>query len=393
MNSNADVAVIKCDNYELETIKEAIKKTINQLGGAQSFVNNGGKVLLKPNMVSNTITGTTHPKFVQAIAEFFMNAGAKIYLTDSPMTHTLDEVAKFNGITDVCNNLGIEMIPVSEIKKTTVDNPKSSEQFYLPTILDEMDLVINIAKIKAHPLTVFSGSVKNIFGLCPGLTKSQFHLQFKKNNDFCHMLVDLYSIEKPGLTIVEGIDGIDNSGNTRKIGLILGSKDAIALDATVCRIVGIPPDLVLTTKYGAERNLGVMEKENIRILGDSINFPLLDDFEYVVNRPEVLSSIAMSIFDSIFSRNVISKPYVTKKCERCGLCVKVCAKNAITLNDKTAQIDYGKCIRCYCCQEICPNQAVLIRQPNPAFRKLTNIVQYGVIVIRSLESKKLNQKE
>ncbi len=45
-------------------------------------------------------------------------------------------------------------------------------------------------------------------------------------------------------------------------------------------------------------------------------------------------------------------------CIACGLCVKACPQNAITLVDGKALIDLGKCTACGQCVEVCPVNAV-----------------------------------
>jgi len=387
-NTKVKVTAIRCNNYDKSEVYKTVKKNIDFLGGVKSFISKGDKVLLKPNMFRTSREGTTNPVVIHAVAKIFKEEGAKLYLTDSPMTHSLKDVADFNGVAEVCNELDIEMLPIRAVKATTVNNPKCSEVFFLPQFLDDMDLIVNIPKIKSHPLTVFSGSVKNLFGLNTGTTKSQFHLRFKKKYDFCQMLLDLYSIVQPGLTIMDAIEGVDSTGQVKKVGLLLASKDSIALDVTACNAVGIPYNLVLTNTLGEERDLGVTSKEEIQITGDFLNFPVIDNFEYEINDREAISTMTISLFDSFFLKNSIGKPYVTNKCKLCGECIKICPKNAITLTNKKTKIDYSKCIRCYCCQEICPNNAIAIREPNYLFRILTSILQREIIRLRSFESKK-----
>ena len=41
-------------------------------------------------------------------------------------------------------------------------------------------------------------------------------------------------------------------------------------------------------------------------------------------------------------------------CIGCKLCTKVCASNAITVENNLAKIDYNKCINCGKCAEKCP---------------------------------------
>lgn len=47
-----------------------------------------------------------------------------------------------------------------------------------------------------------------------------------------------------------------------------------------------------------------------------------------------------------------------EKCVGCGLCVKVCPVNALTLDKNKAVIDYEKCTLCGCCVESCKFEAI-----------------------------------
>ena len=52
-------------------------------------------------------------------------------------------------------------------------------------------------------------------------------------------------------------------------------------------------------------------------------------------------------------------PWVNKnKCTGCGLCVRQCPVNAISMKEGKAEIDMDKCIRCGKCHDICPQEAV-----------------------------------
>jgi len=49
-------------------------------------------------------------------------------------------------------------------------------------------------------------------------------------------------------------------------------------------------------------------------------------------------------------------------CTNCGLCVKACRENGITLNGKGPSINFGLCARCGACVKACPAGALSIEK-------------------------------
>ncbi|MBR9706651.1 DUF362 domain-containing protein [Candidatus Pacearchaeota archaeon] len=55
------------------------------------------------------------------------------------------------------------------------------------------------------------------------------------------------------------------------------------------------------------------------------------------------------------------KPTVNSEvCTGCGICVKNCNENAITIIDGKAYIDHEKCVGCAMCIAVCPNESIEI---------------------------------
>jgi len=131
----------------------------------------------------------------------------------------------------------------------------------------DADGLVNLSKLKTHPLTRLTGAVKNQFGCVPGLLKSQYHVTLPDPFDFAAMLVDLNTLVRPRFCVMDGVMAMEGngprSGVMRKLNVLLFSTDPIALDATACRIINVDPEVVTTSGLGEKAGLGTYHSEDI----------------------------------------------------------------------------------------------------------------------------------
>jgi hypothetical protein len=103
-------------------------------------------------------------------------------------------------------------------------------------------------------------------------------------------MMDQWSVVNPDLTIADLIRPMEgfgpHSGTPADFGCIVASRDPVALDATVCRMVGLDINQVEYFEAALNRGLGNFEEEDIEIRGNSIEevykplyLPYLDGFE------------------------------------------------------------------------------------------------------------------
>lgn len=376
------VALIRCESYDYGSVRKAVEKGLELLGGAGAFVKPGEKILLKPNILSADPPEkcvTTHPSVFKAVGEIFRETGALLTYGDSPGFHSPKAAAKKSGMADAAEELGISLANFYDGEEVSFHEGIQNKKFVIAKGVLESDGLISIPKLKTHGLARMTGSVKNQFGCVPGPLKGEMHVKLPNVFDFARMLVDLNRLLKPRLYIMDGIMAMEGNGprggTPKKMEVLLLSADPIALDATVCRLVNLEPEFVPTIKVGAEMGLGTFDKDNIELVGDPFESFQTPDFD--VKREPVKPFRAGSAVH--FARNlVVPKPFIDRnKCIRCGVCVNVCPVNPKAVNwhdgikTKPPAYRYKTCIRCYCCQEMCPESAIHLKVP--LIRKIIRI--------------------
>src|SRR5689334_23245170 len=99
------VSIVKCEDYEYSKVKNAVRQSLDLLGGIRSFVNPGEKVLLKVNLLirrkPEKVT-TTHPALARALAELVTEAGAFPIIGDSPGGYHFYNRSTLESVYETC---------------------------------------------------------------------------------------------------------------------------------------------------------------------------------------------------------------------------------------------------------------------------------------------------
>ncbi len=361
----ATVAVIQCENYEIENVRSAVTRGIRLLGGISAFAQAHEKILLKPNLLSGSRPDklvTPYPTVFQAVAEIFKATGADMFYGDSSGMGSLERVARQAGLKEVADSLGIRPADFRTVVPVSFPGALLAKQLRLAAGVLDADGIVSIAKMKTHGFTRITGAVKNQFGCLPGLQKTEFHVKMPNVNDFSRVLVDINSYLKPRLRlfIMDGIVAMEGNGPS-------GGEPA-AMNAVFCRLIDLAPEFVPTMKFGEESGLGVYKPDEIQIIGDDIE-PLINKNFQVVRRPPDRMASARS-FPTFLKNRISPRPVISyERCVNCGNCVQMCPVTPKAVDrpagnkEQKPMYDYKECIRCYCCQEICPEKAITIKIP------------------------------
>ncbi len=354
------VSTIACESYELNSVRRAVNETLAPLGGIRRFVRPGMSVLLKPNLLAASDLEwaiTTHPTVVQAVAELVQEAGGTVLIGDSPAGPVKKNppVWRKGGMIKATERSGGRLVLFDEVEwKRLNDN-----DYFIADPVLEADLIINLPKLKTHALTLYTGAVKNLFGTIPGTRKREIHLREPGVEDFSQALVDVLELVQPGLTIMDGVLGLEGNGPGRggtphQYGCLAASADPVALDAVMAQALGYGVGEVLHLAQAERRGLGTANLAQVEIKGDrqALNFG-------AVNLPKAHWYFRVPSWASAPLRKAVRvRPLLDpSKCIGCGLCVDVCPPEVITPGHPP-KFDLSGCIGCLCCTEVCPQGAL-----------------------------------
>jgi uncharacterized protein (DUF362 family)/Pyruvate/2-oxoacid:ferredoxin oxidoreductase delta subunit len=373
------VSLLQCEEYSVSILKEKMLQGLSATGVEPSIFS-GKKVIIKPNLLNASAVEkavVTHPEFFRSVVQIVKSGGGKPVMAESPAFQSLSKVMNKTGYDRIVAEEGCE---VADPKATGVlfwDGHGRYKRFEVSKALFDADIVINLPKFKTHSLTYVTGAVKNLFGFIYGLNKSQWHVRARTKEEFSSLLLDLYEslmkgFEKPKrfIHIMDAIVGLEGegpgaSGHPRRIGALLVSEDAVALDCVAVHLVGLQRDKARSVVLGEERRLGAGSLERIDIRGSA-----LDDFQvsgYVPSKSNGGHPAYRWPLNTNFFKNLIlEKPVPTReRCTLCYQCKAICPGGAISESQGDTGIpmyNHQKCIRCYCCMEICPESAISLKR-------------------------------
>ncbi len=376
------VSVLKCSNYNYKNIKKILLKSIEDLGGLDKYVNKSERVLLKVNLLAKRKPEeavTTHPAFVRALAEIFIENGNQVLIGDSPggpfTEKILTSLYSGTGIKDVAEKTGAKLnFNVASKQK---ENPHGLllKNLTVTSMIDDVDKIISVSKLKTHRMMTFTGAVKNMFGIVPGLIKGEYHLNMKDYNTFGSALVDVCMCANPVLSFMDGIEAMEGegpaAGTVRKMNTIIASESPYHLDKVACTLIGLDLKKVPTILSCIERGICCDGLKDVELKGIPIEKLMIKDFVIPETSMLSLKILSSPIFSKFFNTYLQPKPVFNKElCVGCKVCAKNCPAKVIKMKNKKPVVLLKDCIRCCCCQELCPKKAVSIHRPT-LLKKIT----------------------
>lgn len=368
------VATAACNDYQPDNISQAVNSVLSQLGGIDKFVPSNAKVFVKVNLVremSPDKCGTTHPEVVVALCQQLEKITPNVTVGDSCAglytKGTLNSVYSKCKMTEIEERTQAKLNQNFDTQTVQIKGEALSDCEIISSFLDA-DVVINVTKLKTHSFAGYTGAVKNLYGLIPGLVKVEMHSRFPDLPGFCDLLCDLEQFARPKIVlhVIDAVIGMEGEGPTngkpKFIGQIMASADPYALDVVAVSLFANPFDMPLL-QIAARRGYLDESLSNIDFDFESWKANYINDFDsppaestdFFLNMPNFVKKLA--------KKYMVKRVRMDKNCRGCGKCATHCPASAITIKKGRARVAQKKCIHCYCCQELCPFNAVRFRKP------------------------------
>lgn len=260
-------------------VGKMVEEVLAPLGGVESLIKPKSTVVLKPNaghVASAETSVNTNPEVIAAVIKEIRKAGPKEIILAEASAIGCDtmESLELSGILKAAEDAGVDKVIDIKSDKDLINIPirdarSDLTKIRLPRFLLEAEHIVNLPIFKSHASMVFTCALKNIKGVVQDKVHYQMH-----QTDLAKAMMDLWSVIRADLTIADLIRPAEGFGPHSTVptdfGCLVAGKDPVALDATVCRMVGLDVGEVAYFEPARERGLGNYDEEFIDVVGKSI---------------------------------------------------------------------------------------------------------------------------
>lgn len=257
----------------------AVRAAVERLGGMKAFVKPGSRVVIKPNMSFDDppeLATNTHPLVVRELVAMCREAGAAWVRV---LDHTLqNEERCIEGVQKVCEIFNDKMVfglsNADLYKETLIPGGADLKKTDVVRDMLAADVLIAAPVAKSHSSTGVSLSMKGMMGLI--YDRRIMH----RNHDLSTAVVDLASLLKPHLVVVDATrvlstNGPSGPGKVFQENTIIASRDMVAADALAVSMFEwygkkMAPRQVRHILIAHERGLGRMDVENLIKIEDRV---------------------------------------------------------------------------------------------------------------------------
>jgi uncharacterized protein (DUF362 family) len=275
--------------------------------GAMRIELDGESAVIKPNVTSgerfaNPDSGvTTHPAFVQGMAEYLLEHGARrgrISVVEDPRDSDDNHPRDWNhtGYELAAQRTGMRLLCPTTYTcvKKDVRSPLVFPRLNVSRLaVDPNTVLFNVPKLKTHNLAITTLGMKNLMGLVnvfdrhyciqawnelpaeiraerrprPEWFTRAMHEMWQMG--LARRLADTAQVLRPALNIVEGVVGREGTGfqrgRNRPLGLVIAGVNIVAVDSAASWLAGFDPLELIYLRVAAQAGLGEHDPAKLKL--------------------------------------------------------------------------------------------------------------------------------
>jgi uncharacterized protein (DUF362 family) len=223
---------------------KSVRLGLEAIGGIETFIRRGDKVLIKVNAAFATapsLSATTNPQLLSEVVRLCLKAGASgVTVTDNPINDP-ESCFALTGIGEAARSSGAKVVYPKEafFRPITLQGGNLIKKWpllYVP--FEGVDKVIGIAPVKDHHRSGASMTMKNWYGLLGG-RRNMFH------QNIHNFIMELSMMVTPTLVILDGVTAMMTNGPTggsladlKQTNTLIIGTDQVAADAFGATLLG-----------------------------------------------------------------------------------------------------------------------------------------------------------
>ncbi|MBW2622943.1 MAG: DUF362 domain-containing protein, partial [Deltaproteobacteria bacterium] len=338
MSDKKIVSIVRSDlPVDAARITEMVREALDLIGGIETFVQAGSRVVIKPNIFTPIPPPVSiDRRILGALVRLCRDAGAgevlvvegvsvgslrkRVNVEKSAAKGSLvrgmstGEVMGLLGITRAVEDAGGKVLFVEDLETERVPVPdgKVLHEVDYPKVILDADVFIDMPALKTHTMTMVTLGIKNLQGL---LTEADRY--FGHRDDLDQHLVDILKVRQPDITLVDGLIamegmGAGESGTPVPLGLVLAGTDVVAVDSVCARVMGLENPLVVnTTRIAASQGLGMADPDEIEVAGRTVE-AVAKKFQLPINFTQPIETMVTGVYPNI-------DVYIGGACRLCWL--------------------------------------------------------------------------
>ena len=309
---NQIVSIVRIKNGN---IASAVEEAIDLLGGIKTVTEGSDRIMLKPNLVSDSPTDTTKPEVVKAVAQLMQKAGKEVLIGEGsaaayPFNANETEVFRTNkkdildsmqqhvfdalGYSKLAEELNIPLINLhsGDIVEVPLANGYASKSVKIHRSLTDIDLLCSIPMMKTHQLATVTLAMKNLIGLYPGTeyysVRSWLHDRAAEagSHGIAYEIIDMNNAVKTGLSIIDASSAMEGNGPSDgtlvDMELIIAGTSPLATDMVGTLLMGFDLDEIPAISLAHQTGMLPVSMDDLEVRGLTV-----DECKRKFRRPDI----------------------------------------------------------------------------------------------------------